>query len=111
MIEQAYNPIAREREFPTRPVDAYTGEQTRDVSLVDREVMGIQEAIAALTAGVNEHTKRLHPVLLPSQVGEAIAKDAAEKDLGDLGNTLRQARQSIERLQRQLADLRFRLTI
>lgn len=97
--------LASGRAYPT------TTEEARDMSLVEREVMGIQEAIAGLTAGVNEHTKRLQPVLLPSQVGESIAKDAAEKDLGDLGNTLRQARQSIERLQRQFADLRFRLTI
>ncbi|WP_225784471.1 hypothetical protein [Xenophilus sp. Marseille-Q4582] len=91
--------------------DMQHSDPVRDRSIIEREVDRLNEALGELGMTMAEHTDRLSPVLMSASTKQAAEGIAAEEDLGQLGNQLRECTRRVRGVLAQFADLRYRITI
>lgn len=86
--------------------------QTQE-TIVEREFGHLIGLLSQLSLTMEEHTKRLGPVLIPSRLASAQSGEAKspDEDFGMVGNNLRNASRQVEGVLAQFADLRYRLTV
>lgn len=133
MYEQQYNPQAEkaardwilmqddkrehaylhDQQALGRSLAGSVGQTKTEETIVEREFNRLSQVLAELNMTMDEHIKKLSPVLMSHTLKQASSNEAPapDEDLGQVGNNLRGARRRVEGVLAQFAELRYRLTV